>query len=257
MMQIVADTTLSRRIDRVVSDVLALLHDDGEGARERAMRWVAHVLNDASLRQAGPWWFLKKRATATLGIGADVIDLRGDIEDIVAVYAPGRLQRATIEDITNKRATAAAEGAPNAGTPSAYAIEAGNVVRLHLWPSPAAAVALQVLYTRPLDLAIVPAYWETLILNGVIGQFGRHFDRDQLTADPAEFEKRYERQLRAAAKGGSRDIELARAWDALSADSTVAAASTAGTTTSVVVPASQTGIGYVTIETGDYPLTVG
>ncbi len=119
------------------------------------------------------------------------------------------------------------------------------------------------LYTRPMDLAIVPDFWETIVLNGVLGTFGRHFDRDSLASDPEEFERRYEAQLRRG-DGDSWDLERARRWDpdmdrddGDTASEHVTALSTSDGATSYTVPASLTGIGYVTIETGDYPLTVG
>lgn len=256
MMHIVADTTLSRRIDRVVNDVCALLHDNTDGAVERATRWVGHVLQDAMQRRPGGWWFLKKRMPASLAIGADIVELRGDIDKIKAVYAPRRLRKISLDEITELRAAAVADKTPNGGTPAAYAVESGNKVRVHLWPAPSAATAFQVLFTRPIDLAIVPDFWETMILNGVIGQFGRHFDRDQLSQDPEEFERRYERQLKHAAIE-THDIETARAWNDLAVgETTVTAASATDAATALVVPASLTGIGYVTIETGDYPLVV-
>lgn len=123
------------------------------------------------------------------------------------------------------------------------------------------------LYTRPMDLAIVPDFWETIVLNGVLGTFGRHFDRDQLAAAPENFESRYEQQLRRG-NTDTWDIERARRWEAnrdladlqdgaLEASETQTALSEADGATTYTVPASLTGVGYVTIETGDYPLTAG
>lgn len=256
MLHIVVETTLSRRIDRVVNDVCSLLHDDSAEAKARAMRWVAHVLQDANSR--GPWWFLKKRVAATLTAGQDIVELRGDIDKVSKVFAPGRLRKLTLEHLTELRADAVANNKPNAGTPFGYAIEYGSRLKLHLWPAPPAGnTALQVLFTRPIDVAVVPDAWETIILNGVIGLFGRHFDRDQLAQDPVEFEKRYERQLRRAISD-SHDVEISRGWDDTPAGTSTVAPlnSTTDAATAVTVPASLSGIGYVTIETGEYPLTV-
>ena len=53
------------------------------------------------------------------------------------------------------------------------------------------------------------------------------------------------------------DIERTQRWnDVLPAGSNLTANSSVNTATGFVVPASLTGIGYVTIETGDYPLGV-
>lgn len=253
-MPLVVVTGLTQRIDRVVTDVCTLLHDSSAEARARAGRWVGHVLQDAKRR---PWWFLKKRASVALTVGQDIVVLKGDVDRVTAVYGPERLVKLSFDEVTRLRLHAQAKSLPNAGRCSHYAIERANDgTRLHLWPAPPlAGAAFTVMYTRPLDLAIVPDEWETLILNGVIGQFGRHFDRDSLTQDAGQFEQRYERQLRRAA-ADAWDIDRARGWDDSVPDETAVAASATDTAVSVTVPASLSGIGYVTIETGDYPLVV-
>lgn len=112
-----------------------------------------------------------------------------------------------------------------------------------------------VLYTRPMDLAIVPEFWETMVVNGVLGTYGRHFDRDALGADPEDFERRYEAQLKRA-HTESWDIERSRRFEEDLTSETQTPLSDSGAATGYTVPASLTGIGYVTIETGDYPLVV-
>jgi len=112
-----------------------------------------------------------------------------------------------------------------------------------------------ILFTRPMDLAIVPDFWETIVLNGVLGTFGRHFDRDALASDPKEFERRYEAQL-GRGNTDTWDIERARRWENELAIELQTALSESDGATSYTLPASLTGIGYVTIETGDYPLVV-
>jgi hypothetical protein len=124
-----------------------------------------------------------------------------------------------------------------------------------------------ILYTRPMDLAIVPDYWETVVLDGVLGTYGRHFDRDALGDSPEEFERRYESKLQRA-NNDSWDLERAPLYEdsqdvqdlqreAQDAADFGTAQSESGLATSHTVPASLTGIGSVTIETGDYPLVVG
>ena len=112
-----------------------------------------------------------------------------------------------------------------------------------------------ILYTRPMDLAIVPDFWETIALNGVLGTFGRHFDRDQLASDPAEFERRYEAQL-SRGNTDTWDIERARRWENELATELQTALSESDGATTYLLPASLSGIGYVTIEIGDNPLVV-
>ncbi len=111
------------------------------------------------------------------------------------------------------------------------------------------------LYTRPMDLAIVPDFFETVAVNGVLGTFGRHFDRDQLGSDPENFEIRYEKQL-LRGNTDSWDLERLRRFEEDLAGELATALSESEGATGYTVPASLTGIGYVTIETGDYPLVV-
>ena len=348
-MTIVVTTPTSQRVDRVVNDVCSLQHDNSTNARARALRWIAHVLQDAASRRK--WWFLERAVSTMLAGGEDVVTLKGHVDRPVAAYCGRRLEKTSLAAITALRQQAAAQGKANAGTPRLYALERTNTgLNVHLWPCPGAssstgftadagtdqlAVAstsslttgtrvrasttgtllgglaanttywvinvdathvklatslanakagtaidltsagtgttallygltpFALLYTRPMDLAIVPEFWETLVLNGVLGTFGRHFDRDSLADDPEEFERRYEQQL-LRGNGDSWDIERLRRWDPdLDRDDDTAAGehgtalSQSDGATSYTVPASLTGIGYVTIETGDYPLTVG
>lgn len=341
-MTIIVSTPTSQRITRVVNDICALQHDNGAKARARAARWIAHVLADAASRRR--WWFAERTVATLLAQGEDVVDLKGDLDKIVAVYCGARLEKDTLAHVTALRQAAAADGRNNAGRPRRYALEqAGGALRVHLWPAPGASSAFLVsavdtgteqltvpanttlttgararlattgtlpaplalnttyyairvddthiqlaaslaaakagtaidltdagagahtvlagltpfaaLYTRPLDLAMVPPFWETVVVNGVLGTFGRHFDRDQLAADPEDFEARYEKQLLRAGTDAW-EIERARRFDDVEATELQAVGSEAGSAVSFTVPASLTGIGYVTIETGDYPLVV-
>lgn len=341
-MTIIVSTPLSQRVTRVVNDLCSLQHDTGAAAKARAGRWIAHVLADAGSRRK--WPFLERAVSTMLGQGEDVVELRGDLDKPVAVYAGGRLEKTSLARITELRQAAGNDGAPNAGAPARYALEYTSTgLRIHLWPAPGAsstaaftadagtdqlAVAsnttlttgrrvrlattgtlpaptladttyylirisatavklatslanaqlgtaidltsagagthtlrygltpFAVLYTRPMDLAIVPAFWKTVVVNGVLGTFGRHFDRDQLGSDPEEFERRYEAQLKRAGTD-SWDIERSRRFEEELTGETQTPLSDQGAATGYTVPASLTGIGYVTIETGDYPLVVG
>ncbi len=152
--------------------------------------------------------------------------------------------------VTDLRARAAADGRPNAGPPTHYALEAGR--RIHLWPAPAVATPFSTLYTRPLAVEIVPPSWEALLLHGILGRYGQHFDRDALSQKPEYFERRYEDDLRRA-KSDSWDVEVSNPWGVeLAASGSVTADSANDTATDFVMPASLTGIGYVCV----YPLEV-
>jgi hypothetical protein len=241
------------REERILTDLADLMHaprdDDFD---RRALRWIGHVLAIAA--RGRKWWFLENVAGTTLKSGADMIDLRGHVDRVAAVYAPKRLHLLSLAEITELRQAATVAGRPNAGEPTHYANEAGR--RIHLWPAPATATRFAVLYQRPMAIELVPDEWESIIVDGVLGRYGRHFDRDALTQDPAEFERRFYDALRTAGVGHW-DIERARRWDdVLPPGSTLTAQSTTHSATDYVVPASMTGIGYVSVETGDYPMEV-
>lgn len=250
----------SARDGRIIQDVLDLLQDDTDYASlsedtattRKIKRWLEHVLMDANTR--GKWWFLENLASLTLNQGNDVIDLRGHADKVVAVYAPKQLNRTTLAHITELRQLAMENNYPNAGPPTHYALEAGR--RIHLWPCPYQRTSFATLYTRPMHVATLPREWEVILLNGILGLFGQHFDRDALMDEPDKFELRYERQLKRVKTDGFDPIAIERFHDALPAFSSVSADSRTDTATQFLMPASLTGIGYVTIETGDYPLTV-
>jgi len=250
----------SKREGRVIQDVLDILRDNtiyedlsaDTTLTRRIKRWIIHVLNDANRRKL---WFLENVATAALATNQDIIDLRGHVDKITAVYCPQKLHKITLAQMTELRQAAATNNSSNAATKAThYALEAGH--RIHLWPCPSAAVSFATLYTRKIHVAIVPDAWEVIILNGIIGMFGQHFDRDALVDNPELFELRYNGQLNRAHKEHN-DVEIIQRFkNELPALSNVVANSSTDTGTDVIMPASLTGIGYETIETGDYPLTV-
>ena len=250
----------SEREGRIIQDVLDLLHDNtlygdlqaDTPTTRKIKRWIIHVLNTAN--DIRKWWFLENVATETLPAGSDIIDLRGHIDKVAAVYAPKRLHKITLQRITELRMAAQTAGSPNAGPPTHYALEAGH--RIHLWPAPAEETAFAVMYTRPMHVAIIPNSWETIVLNGIIGMFGRHFDRDALIDEPAVFETRFYRALKNARKDGYDVAIINRMRSELPAQATLVADSATDTGTDVIAPASLTGVGYTTIETGDYPLEI-
>lgn len=247
--------TDSAREARIVEDVADLLHEQPPSAEtaRKIKRWIQHVLWDAAERRR--WWFLEAVAARWLNVGDDVVDLLGHAEHVIAVWAPRRLQWAPLGQVLEYRAAAREPGRVNGGPPARYALEAGR--RLHLWPAPTARTAIAVLYTRPMHVALVPNNWEGIILDGILGKYGRHFDRDALTQDPEAFEARYEARLaRSAVATGHFDVERIERWMTELAAQSVDALSTAGGSTELLVPASVSGIGYQTIEDQHYPLAV-
>lgn len=116
---------------------------------------------------------------------------------------------------------------------------------------------LTLLYTVPMDVTVMPDHFEPMLVHGALGLYGRHFDRDTLTDAAPEFERRYRENLRRAGVL-HHDFERVHPHEDLVASETFARApnSALGLASSFVLPASITGIGYMTIEIGDNPLVV-
>jgi len=251
----------SEREARVIQDVLDTLRNKtvyDPASKEvtiirQVKRWITHVLSDANERRK--WWFLENVATKEIAASNDIIDLRGHVDKISAVYCPQRLRILSLEELTELRQLALTNNSNNAASKAThYAIESGH--RIHLWPCPSAPVSLSVIYTRPMHVAIVPNSWEVIILNGIIGMFGQHFDKDALVDNPSLFERRYNYQLNNV-KIPHHDTEIIERFKkTFPAFSTIAANSSTDTGTDYLAPASLTGIGYETLEAGDYPLKV-
>lgn len=243
------------RESRVVSDVADLLHEVPPSleTERKIKRWIQLVLMDVAERRR--WWFLEAVTARVLNVADDVVDLLGHIEAIAAVWAPVRLSPMPLGELLDLRQRAVAEGRPNAGVPVNYALEAGR--RVHLWPAPAARTAFVVYYTRPIHVSLLPVNWDGILLDGILGKFGRHFDRDALTQAPEEFEMRYERRLmRSAVATGHFDLERISRWVEEQATQHLAAQSAQDGSTELLVPASLLGIGYQSLDDGYYPLEV-
>jgi hypothetical protein len=126
---------------------------------------------------------------------------------LVGLYSDRRpLRYVALGMLQEWRAVAAMMGTLNAGYPEYYAVEAGR--RVHLFPAPSEDMPLALLYQRPLTISTLPPGMDRVVLHGVLGRYGRHFDRDALSQDPAAFEQRYEADLRTAGRT-SWDV---RAW---------------------------------------------
>jgi hypothetical protein len=218
------------REQRIVDDVCDLLHDRGAATQTKIKRWLTHTLAKSKLNRH--WWFLDRLARAALGYGQDIVDLAGPLDRVAAVYAPMRLHQIKLGQMTDLRQYAAANGKPNGGIPTHYALEAGR--RVHLWPCPDRCLAFASLYARPMTVDCVPDDWETILLDGVLGLYGRHFDRDALAQEPAEFERRFWAALRTAAVD-SYDVSAFKAYaDELPAQASVTANSATDTAVSFV-----------------------
>lgn len=244
------------RINRILADVADLLHQPYTLAEydatitldarfERSVRrWVTAVLGEIASRRRW-WWTENLTPPASLAEGQDLVDLVGDLAKVIAVFAPTRARKVPLAHVAELRSSANSVREPNAAAICThYALEGGR--RLHLWPAPSGALDLQVLYTRPMDLEILPADWERIVVDGVIGRYGRHYDRDALTQDAASFELRFEAALMRAASD-SWDVERVSRWDPL-ADSTAATpGSSTDTAVTHTIPASLEGIGSACI----------
>ncbi len=240
---------------RVLQDIADLLHESVPSSEttRKAKRWIQQVLWDAEERRR--WWFLEATAARWLNAGDDVIDVQGHINQVAAVWAPKRLKQMPIGALLQLRQDRLANGGLNTGEPQRYALEAGR--RIHLWPAPAQRYPFCVLYTRPMHIALVPNNWEGIILDGVLGKYGRHFDRDALTQDPADFETRYERRLqRASVATGHHDLEVIERWMGELASQTGTSIGALGGSTTLLVPQSVRGVDYDTVEDSFYPLEV-
>lgn len=213
------------RESRVVDDICALLHDDTDKTKALAVRWIKGVL--LRVQRLRSWWFVVASHQTMLDTGVDIVALTGGVDRVKAVWCPRRLVSVPLSELLEKRMGATGNNTRNAGIPTHYAVEAGY--RLHLWPAPQSLTAFAIVYTRPLSIDGLPDEWEPFLLDGVLGYYGQHFDRDALTQSQEYFEQRFVRAINNL-NIEHFDATVARMFDAwdLSPSAAVAANSAAG-----------------------------
>lgn len=174
------------RRDRIVQDVIDLMklrNDDIIKAKVR--RWLAFTLTKAQRFNRQPWWFARRLFACKVYEGQDVFDLQGQLDRLISIFCPGRLRAKPMDAIIEHRAKADYYHQANSGIPEYYALHGG---RLHLWPAPDSELMFCLTYSIPLTPAIIPPEWESYLVDGVIGLYGRHFDSSGLLEEAAGFE---------------------------------------------------------------------
>ncbi len=174
------------RKDRIVQDVIDLMKlRDDDLMKAKIRRWLSFTLTKAQRFNRLSWWFAKRLFACKVYEGQDVFDLQGQLDRLIAVFCPGKLRAKSMDTIIQRRAEADYYHQANSGIPEYYAIHGG---RLHLWPAPDSEFMFTLTYSIPLIPDIVPPEWETYLVDGIIGLYGRHFDSSGLLEDAAGFE---------------------------------------------------------------------
>ena len=175
---------------RIVSDVIDLMKlQNNEATRSKVNRWLELTLGKAQRMNRLPWWFARRLFACIAYPGQDVFDLQGDIDKVIALFCEKKLKLKSIGFILECRA----EG--KLGKPLFYALHGG---RIHLWPAPNDEVLLAITYAKPLTVEMVPVEWESCLIDGVIGFYGKYFDRSGLLENPDEFSQRFMAGIRAS-----------------------------------------------------------
>ncbi len=183
------------RAKQITTDVIELMQMGSSSAsknRTRVNRWFKLLLSHLNSYPKKPWWFTITRASCELLSGVDVIDIDGDFYKPIALMAPGRLTQKSLQFIEEQRALAT-DGNFNGGDVVHYAFE-GH--RIHLWPAPKKTVRFTLVYATPLNAAKLPEEWEPMLIDGIIGRYGRHFDKDAMMDDMSDFERRFMHMLK-------------------------------------------------------------
>lgn len=175
---------------RIVSDVIGLMKlQNDESTRSKVNRWLELTLDKAQRMNRLPWWFARRLFACIAYPGQDVFDLQGDIDKVIALFCPKKLKLKPIGFILERRADG------KLGKPSFYALHGG---RIHLWPAPQDEVLLAITFAKPLSVETVPPEWEGCLIDGVIGFYGKYFDRSGLLENPDEFSQRFMAGIKAS-----------------------------------------------------------
>ncbi len=153
--------------------------------KSKVRRWLGFTLTKAQRFNRLPWWFARRLFGCKVYAGQDVFDLQGQLDRFISVFCPGRLRAKPMDTIIQRRAAADYYHQANSGIPEYYAIHGG---RLHLWPAPDSEMMFCITYSIPLTAEIVPLEWESYLVDGVIGLYGRHFDSSGLLEEANSFE---------------------------------------------------------------------
>ena len=159
-------------------------------------RWLELTLAKAQRFNRRPWWFAQRLYGCRIFAGQDMFDLTGDMDRIIAAYCLEKLKHIALGEIIERRHTANYHHRVCLGEPRYYCFDGG---RLHLWPAPDTDMLLAIRYSCPLEAEIVPEEWETILLDGIIGFYGRFFDSTGLINKEtgAEFLPRFWEGLKA------------------------------------------------------------
>lgn len=185
-----------QREQRIISDVISLMKlRNDEQIKTMVQRWLSFTLVKAQRFNRLPWWFARRMFSCMVYRGQDVFDLQGEIDRIITISCPFKLQNKPIDLINDRRQEALFYGNCNAGKPEYYSIHGG---RLHLWPCPDKTYMIIINYSYPLKASIVPPEWENFLVDGIIGLYGRHFDSSGLLENADEFVTRFYEGLKTS-----------------------------------------------------------
>lgn len=184
------------REGRIIADVINLMKlRNDEATQAIVRRWLQFTLVKAQRSSRLPYWFARRLFACLVYRGQDVFDLQGDLDRIIATFCPEKLTIRPIDYILEQRSNAYSNDRSNCGEPVYYALHSG---RLHLWPAPEKPFMLCLTYSCPLTPDIVPSEWESFLVDGVIGLYGRHFDSSGLLEEASEFAARFWEGLKSS-----------------------------------------------------------
>ena len=228
------------REDQLVADVIDFAKmPDSEVTRARVKRWLGFVMTKCNVRR---WWFLENVVSTVLQPGQDVVDVKGDFDRAIGLYAPARLKRASLPQVLNARAHVNDRELANSGPVKFWALEGSR--RIHLFPAPSSRTTFTLHYLRPFAIPILLPEFESILFDGVVGFYGRHFDRSALIENPADFVNYFQSMLKKVRPSDFDTHVISAEIEQAVGTSTIDIQSAVNSGTEVLVPASLSGIGY-------------